>query len=106
MVPRRAACARRARLAFRHRARQVRAAPGEPTVMTSDDEQATVQPLPPESLAWYHEVFGEAPVMVALHRHGRYLYLNRAGQVGLGADSLDEMLGRSVLDFVAPEERS
>ncbi|MEO8563060.1 MAG: PAS domain S-box protein [bacterium] len=70
-----------------------------------DDDQRPVELLPPESLAWYNEVFGEAPVMVALHRHGRYLYLNRAGQESVGLTSLDEVIGRSVMDFVAPEER-
>jgi PAS domain S-box-containing protein len=69
-----------------------------------DDYQGVAELLPPESLAWYHECFGEAPVMVALHRNGRYLYLNRAGQASVGVRSLDEVVGRSVLDFVAPDE--
>jgi PAS domain S-box-containing protein len=69
------------------------------------DQPMQAEALPRESLAWYHEVFGEAPVMVALHRHGRYLYLNRAALEGLGAHSPEQLLGRSVLDFTSPDDR-
>ncbi|MDB4883271.1 MAG: sensor hybrid histidine kinase [Gemmatimonadetes bacterium] len=71
----------------------------------ADDEPIEAEELPKESLAWYDEVFGEAPVMVALHRHGRFLYLNRAVQEGLGAASPEELLGRDVLDFTSAEDR-
>ncbi|MEO6528682.1 MAG: PAS domain S-box protein [Gemmatimonadaceae bacterium] len=71
-----------------------------------DEEATQAEALPSESLSWYHEVFGQAPVMVALHRHGRYLYLNRAAHEGLGADSPEQLLGRSVLEFTSPDDRS
>ena len=71
----------------------------------ADDDRIHSQGLPSDSLAWYHEVFGEAPVMMALHRHGRYLYLNRAAQMGLGAESAEQLLGRDVLDFTSPDDQ-
>jgi PAS domain S-box-containing protein len=64
----------------------------------------TAEELPKDSLAWYHEIFGEAPVMVALHRRGRFLYVNRAAQQALGATSQEQLLGREVLDFVSPDD--
>jgi two-component system, cell cycle sensor histidine kinase and response regulator CckA len=84
---------------------QVRAAPERPNDM-ADDERVTMELLPKDSLAWYHEMFGEAPVMVALHRQGRFLYLNRAAQEGLGATSPEQLLGRDVLEFTSPDDQS
>jgi len=62
-----------------------------------------LEPLPPESLASYDAVFGELPVMVALIRDGRFAYLNRAGQRGMGATSSDQWLGHQLESF-SPDE--
>ena len=71
----------------------------------ADDESMNGGALPRESLAWYDELFGEAPVMVALHRQGRYLYVNRAALEGLGATSPNQVIGRDVLDFTSADDR-
>jgi two-component system cell cycle sensor histidine kinase/response regulator CckA len=71
----------------------------------ADDDRLRMEELPPESLASYDAVFGDLPVMVALLRHGRFLYLNRAGQQGLGVTSREQWLGRDVETFSSQEER-
>ncbi|HEU4720860.1 MAG TPA: PAS domain S-box protein [Gemmatimonadaceae bacterium] len=70
----------------------------------SEHDRPSMEALPPESLASYDAVFGELPVMVALLRHGRFVYLNRAGQEGLGATSREQWLGRDVELFSSEEE--
>jgi PAS domain S-box-containing protein len=60
--------------------------------------------LPADSLAAYHAMFGQAPVMVALYRDRRFLYVNEAARIGLGASSTDQIVGREVVAFSAPEE--
>jgi len=70
----------------------------------TDDERTKSDDLPREGLAWYREAFADTPVMVALHRDGRYLYVNDAAARGLGATS-DELVGRELLEFAAPEDR-
>ena len=69
----------------------------------SEHDRTLLEPLPPESLASYDAVFGELPVMVALIRDGRFAYLNRAGQRGMGATSTDQWLGR-LLESFSPDE--
>lgn len=45
------------------------------------------------------------PACIAVHRQGRFLYLNRAGQELLGYDP-EELVGQSIYDLVAPEDRA
>jgi two-component system cell cycle sensor histidine kinase/response regulator CckA len=71
----------------------------------ADDDRIQMEKLPAESLASYDAIFGELPVIVSLHRHGRCLYMNRFGKTALAAKSDDDIIGRNVLDFVAPEDR-
>jgi PAS domain S-box-containing protein len=72
----------------------------------AEDDRTPVEQLPQASLAWYDEVFGKAPVMVALHHEGRFLYVNRAGQLGLGATSIDQLIGRELMEFAEPSDRA
>jgi PAS domain S-box-containing protein len=47
-----------------------------------------------------------SPDGVALHRHEKVVYANPALLVMLGYDSVDEIVGRSVIEFVHPEDRA
>ena len=79
------------------------AAKSHPTDM-SEDDPTPVEALPAEHLASYDAVFGELPVMVALSRNGRFVYLNRAGQRGLGTTSREQWLGRDLAQFSSDDE--
>jgi two-component system, cell cycle sensor histidine kinase and response regulator CckA len=70
----------------------------------SENDRTQLVALPPESLASYDAVFGELPVMVALIRNGRFAYLNRAGQRGMGATSSDQWLGHQFEQFLPAED--
>jgi PAS domain S-box-containing protein len=72
----------------------------------ADDGPSQIEQLPADSVASYDAVFGELPVIVALHRQGRVLYLNRAGERGIGATSRDQWLGRDLEAFTPPDEHS
>jgi PAS domain S-box-containing protein len=69
-----------------------------------ENDRSQLVALPPESLASYDAVFGELPVMVALIRNGRFAYLNRAGQRGMGATSSDQWLGIHFEQFLPADE--
>jgi PAS domain S-box-containing protein len=72
----------------------------------ADDDPTQVEQLPADSVASYDAVFGELPVIVALHRQGRVLYLNRAGERGIGATSRDQWLGRELETFSPADEHA
>jgi len=70
----------------------------------SQNDRSQLVALPAESLASYDAVFGELPVMVALVRNGRFAYLNRAGQRGMGVTSSDQWLGLQLEQFLPADE--
>ena len=70
----------------------------------TENDGTPLETLPPESLASYDAVFGELPLMVALLQNGRFAYLNRAGQRGLGTTSTEQWLGREATAFSWEEE--
>ena len=70
----------------------------------NENDRIPLVTLPPESLASYDAVFGELPLMVALLQNGRFAYLNRAGQRGLGATKTEQWLGREATAFSWDEE--
>ena len=66
-----------------------------------------MQPTTPERPGVAPLEFLEAyPDAVAIHRRGELMYVNRAGLRLVGAASADEVLGRSVLEFVHPDSRA
>jgi len=46
-----------------------------------------------------------SPDTVALHIDGRWVFVNPAGLELFGASSMDEIVGKPVMDFIAPEYR-
>jgi PAS domain S-box-containing protein len=58
-----------------------------------------------ESVALFRLVTEQAPIPILLHREGRFLYINPAGVALFGASSLEDLVGRRVLDRVHPDYR-
>lgn len=53
----------------------------------------------------YRELVENSPEPMGVHAGGKLLFINRAGARLLGADDPAQLVGRSVIDFVAPESR-
>jgi len=58
-----------------------------------------------ESEAHYRNLVDYSPDMIAVHREGKYLFINPAGVQLLGAQSADELLGKNILDMIPEEGR-
>jgi PAS domain S-box-containing protein len=56
-----------------------------------------------ESEAWMTGVLDHSPIYIFLSRGGRLEYVNKTALADAGVKDASAMLGRSVLDFVAPE---
>ena len=54
-------------------------------------------------LAWCELAFDRAPVPVVLHCGGRIRYTNGAARKFIGAASPDQLVGKTILDFIHPE---
>ncbi|HSB82143.1 MAG TPA: PAS domain S-box protein [Candidatus Methylomirabilis sp.] len=59
-----------------------------------------------ESEDRYRSLVEFAPETIAVHRGGRWIYINPAGLRLLGASDPSEIVGRPVLDFVHPDVRA
>ena len=53
----------------------------------------------------YHQLINLLPDGVVTHQNGKMLFVNAATVEIIGASSPDELIGRSVLDFVHPDSR-
>jgi PAS domain S-box-containing protein len=53
-----------------------------------------------ESGELYRSLVDYSPDMIAVHRHGRYVFVNPAGVRLLGAQSANELIGRSIFDVI------
>ena len=79
---------------------------GAPNRDVSRDGHASfgVPPLgQPADLGQFLEFYPDA---IAIHRLGAILFVNRHGLDLIGAESLEQVIGRNVLDFVHPDYRS
>jgi diguanylate cyclase (GGDEF)-like protein/PAS domain S-box-containing protein len=59
-----------------------------------------------ESEEKYRQLVELSPDLIAIHRDGKICFANQAGLRLVGAEALDQMLGKSTLDFVAPNMRA
>ncbi len=59
-----------------------------------------------DSEARYRLLVEASPEAIAVHRHGRVLYVNAAGAVLVGVDDPASLVGQSTMDFVYPDDRS
>lgn len=53
-----------------------------------------------------HRIAEFAPIALIVHCQGRLVFANRTAMLTLGADSVHDLLGRPVMDFVHPDERT
>ncbi|GEM_PF-950900 len=53
----------------------------------------------------FRKLFESSPIPILLARQGLILYTNEAFIKGVGADSRDSVIGASVMDFIAHEDR-
>jgi rsbT co-antagonist protein RsbR len=74
-------------------------------VLVDVSEQARVSRALQESEARYRGLVDLAPDAVAVHRDGRFLYINQAGVRLLGARSAAEVIGSEIVQFYPPEQR-
>ncbi len=58
-----------------------------------------------ESEQRYRSLVNLSPDGIWVHRHGEVLFANAAAIAMFGAESLEDLIGRQTLDFVAPEYR-
>lgn len=56
-----------------------------------------------ESEEQYRRIVESAPIGIAVHQYGTITYINPTGIETLGAQSMEEIVGRNVLDFIHPE---
>jgi PAS domain S-box-containing protein len=57
-----------------------------------------------ETLNHYRTLVDIAPITIAVHQEGRIMMINRAGANMLGYEDPAELIGRSVIDFVHPDD--
>lgn len=57
-----------------------------------------------ESGELYRNLVNYSPDLILVHREGHCLYINPAGAEMLGAETVDELIGRSILDLLPPED--
>jgi PAS domain S-box-containing protein len=67
--------------------------------------QSACEEEPPRDMT-FRAFVERSPDGVALHRDDKLVYANPALRRMLGYDTLDEIVGRSIVDFVHPDDRS
>jgi len=58
-----------------------------------------------ESEKHYHQIVDLSHDMIVIHQLGKVVFINEAGVILVGASSPDQIIGRSVLEFVPPDFR-
>jgi PAS domain S-box-containing protein len=66
-----------------------------------DKQRATIR-ASRESL---HTLLEQSPELIAVHRDGRFVYINPAGLRLLGFETQDALIGTPVLDIIDPQDR-
>jgi len=58
-----------------------------------------------ESEQHYHQIVDLSQDMIVIHQQGKVVFINEAGLRLVGAKNPEEIIGRSVLEFVLPDHR-
>ena len=82
-----------------------RGQPASMAVLRDVTDQADAQEQLRESEERYRALVELCPETVAVVSDGKYVYVSNAGQELFGADSVDLLVGRGVLEFVHPDHR-
>lgn len=75
-------------------------------VFSDVSEQYRLQQVLVESEGRYRALVDASPVAVVVHQHNRVLFVNPAAVRLLGAPDADMLLGRSILDYVDPDQHA
>jgi len=59
-----------------------------------------------ESEERYRQLVEMSPDAIAIHQHGKIVYINTAGAIQFGVQKPQEMIGKSILDVVHPDYRA
>ena len=59
-----------------------------------------------ESEEKYRRLIELSPDLIVIHSEGKINFANQSGLNLVGAETMDQMLGRSILDFISPEMRA
>lgn len=72
--------------------------------VTTDELQKTNEALK-EREEWYRRLVESCPVTIAVYHDEQILLVNNAGAEMMGAGQPEDLIGRSVYDFIHPEDR-
>jgi diguanylate cyclase (GGDEF)-like protein/PAS domain S-box-containing protein len=72
----------------------------------TDITNANVDRTPSELLDRYRLLVELSPDAIVVHRDGEIVFANRAAVAIVHADKVDDLIGRPILSFVAPESRA
>jgi len=57
-----------------------------------------------KSAHWYRTLLGVSPVMISVHKDGKFVYVNQAGVDLLGITANKELIGMEIANFTHPDE--
>ena len=82
--------------------------PGERMIVMALDltEHRRVERRLLESEERYRNLVESLPSGIVVHTEGRAVFVNEAARVAFGTDHRDDLIGKSVIDFVHPDERA
>lgn len=75
-------------------------------ILTNDAERKFLEETLSESENRYRALVESSPDTIVIHCEGKIAYINQSGVKLLGAKSAEEILGRSAIEFVHPEDRA
>ncbi|WP_164985276.1 PAS domain S-box protein [Ammoniphilus sp. CFH 90114] len=74
-------------------------------LINSSSQSKLIEEELKESEEKYRQLVDIAPDAIVVHHHGNILYVNQAGVTLLGAERAEDILGKSFLDFIHPDDQ-
>ncbi len=72
-------------------------------VFEGNGQNTPVLPKPVDSNLVFRHLVEMAPIMIGMYIDEKIVYVNPAGIRLMGADSLDDLIGRNVMEFIHPD---